>query len=86
MGNSVVEMSLNRILDERQDQYGDAKENFRKIGIMWGVILDLPYSLSEYQVAQMMIALKLQRISVNPDHEDSWLDIQGYAKHGLDSL
>jgi len=53
---------------------------------MWGVILDLPYSLSEYQVAQMMIALKLQRISVNPDHQDSWLDIQGYAQHGLDSL
>jgi len=29
-----------------------------------------------------MIALKLQRISVNPDLADSWLDIAGYAKHG----
>jgi len=73
---------LSDILDERQEQYGDPTENFRKIGIMWGVILDLPYSLAPYQVAQMMIALKLQRISVNPDYEDSWLDIQGYAAHG----
>jgi len=59
-------MSLNRILDERQDQYGDAKENFRKIGIMWGVILDLPYSLSEYQVAQMMIALNCNAFQLIP--------------------
>jgi len=73
---------LSDILNERQEQYGDPTENFRKIGIMWGVILDLPYSLAPYQVAQMMIALKLQRISVNPDYEDSWLDIQGYAAHG----
>ena len=73
---------LSDILNERQEQYGDPTENFRKIGIMWGVILDLPYSLAPYQVGQMMIALKLQRISVNPDYEDSWLDIQGYAAHG----
>lgn len=79
-------MKLNKILNDRQEQYGDAKENFRKIGVMWGLILDLPFPIAEYQVAQMMIALKIQRISVNPDHQDSWLDIQGYAKHGLDSL
>jgi len=79
-------MSLNKILNDRQKEYGDAKENFRKIGVMWGIILDLPFPIAEYQVAQMMIALKIQRISANPDHQDSWLDIQGYAKHGLDSL
>jgi len=79
-------MSLNKILKQRQEQYGDPKENFRQIGIMWGVLLGLPYSIDPYKVAQMMIALKLQRISSNPEHEDSWVDIQGYAKHGLDSL
>lgn len=74
------------ILNERQKQYGNATQNFYSIGIMWSAILNLPYAIEPYQVAQMMIALKLQRISVNPDHEDSWLDIQGYAKHGLDSV
>ena len=28
-------MELNDILSERQEQYGDPTENFRKIGIMW---------------------------------------------------
>jgi len=79
-------MNLHDILDERQDQYGDALKNFRNIGVMWGVLLGLSEPVSPYKVAQMMIALKLQRISANPDYEDSWLDIQGYAQHGLDSL
>ena len=78
--------NVNDILDDRQAQYGDATENFRQIGIMWGVLFGLPYSLSADQVAQMMIALKLQRISVSADPKDSWLDIQGYAIHGLNSL
>jgi hypothetical protein len=77
---------IDKILDQRQDEYGDATANFRKIGVVWGQLLDLPYSLDATQVAQMMIALKLVRISANPNHKDSWLDIQGYAKHGLDSL
>jgi len=74
------------ILDERENEYGDAKQNFKKIGIIWGQLLGLPYSLDSYQVAQMFIAAKLVRISANPEHEDSWLDIQGYAIHGLNSL
>ena len=74
------------ILNERQDEYGDATANFKKIGIIWGQLLNLPYSLDAYEVAQMMIALKLVRISVNPDHKDSWVDIQGYTKLGMDSL
>jgi Domain of unknown function (DUF6378) len=82
----MVEMSLEEILNERQGQYGDATVNFKKIGVIWGQLLDLPYSLDAYQVAQLFIAAKLVRISANPDHQDSWFDIQGYAKHGLDSL
>ena len=79
-------MKINKILEERQDQYGDPTENFRKIGIVWGVLLDLPFPIDPYKVAQMMIALKNQRISANPEHEDSWLDIEGYARHGLNSI
>ena len=77
---------IDHILAERQEQYGDAPENFRKIGIMWGVLLGLPYSLSPDQVANMMIGLKQVRIAANPDLEDSWQDIIGYAKHGLATI
>lgn len=79
-------MVIDHILAERQKQYGDAKDNFRKIGIMWGVILDLPYSIDPHTVANMMIALKQVRIASNPDYLDSWDDIIGYAIHGKSSL
>jgi hypothetical protein len=77
---------IDNILNDRQDEYGDATPNFKKIGVVWGQLLNLPYSIDASQVAQMMIALKLVRISANLEHEDSWMDIIGYAKHGLDSL
>jgi hypothetical protein len=74
---------IEHILAERQEQYGDATENFTKIGLMWSLILDKKIVIEPEQVAQMMIALKLVRLSANSEHEDSWLDIEGYAKHGL---
>ena len=77
------EKVIEHILAERQEQYGDATENFTKIGLMWSLILDKKIVIEPEQVAQMMIALKLVRLSANPEHEDSWLDIEGYAKHGL---
>ena len=76
---------LDDILIERQEIYGDSLENFRNIGIIWGVLLDCE-PIAPQKVAQMMIALKLQRINKNPKHEDSWRDIQGYAEHGLSCL
>lgn len=78
--------TVDSILSEREEQYGDATLNFAKIGIIWGQLLDLPYSLDPYQVAQLYIAAKLVRVSANPELEDSWLDIQGYAALGLHSL
>jgi len=29
---------IEHILAERQEQYGDAKENFTKIGLMWRIL------------------------------------------------
>ena len=78
--------NIKKLLAERQEIYGDATANFKKIGVIWGQLLDLPYSLDAHQVAQMFIAAKLVRISANPNHEDSWIDVQGYAEHGLNSL
>ena len=77
---------IEEILSQRQELYGDPVENFRKIGIIWGVLLGLPYSLSPDQVANLFIAAKSVRIAANPDHKDSWFDIQGYATHGLATI
>jgi hypothetical protein len=77
-------MELDDILDERQAMYGDAAENFRRIAAIWSQLLDI--TIDPLQVPQLFIAAKLVRISANPDYQDSWLDIQGYAKHGLDTI
>jgi len=73
---------LEKILDERQQEYGDAMQNFTDIGIIWGTLLGIQ-PLESYQVALLMDALKTVRCFNNPAHKDSWLDKQGYTQHGL---
>ena len=74
---------LATILDERQQEYGDALQNFTDIGVIWGTLLGVK-PLEPYQVALMMDALKTVRCFNNPSHKDSWLDKQGYIQHGLE--
>lgn len=74
---------LKIILDERQQEYGDALQNFTDIGIIWGTLLGIE-PLESYQVALLMDALKTVRCFNNPSHKDSWLDKQGYTQHGLE--
>lgn len=69
------------ILAAREDEYGSAQENFEKIGKVWAALLEIE-EIPPYQVALMMDALKTVRLFRNPDHEDSWLDKEGYTKHG----
>jgi len=64
----------------RAKQYGDAHENHARIAQMWSVLLDKPVTIQ--QVYQCMVAVKLARLVVTPDHEDSWVDICGYGALG----
>jgi len=64
----------------RAKEYGDAHENHARIAKMWSVLLDTEVSVE--QVYQCMIAVKLARLTVTPEHEDSWIDICGYAALG----
>jgi hypothetical protein len=74
---------VKQILNERQEEYGDAITNFTKIGVIWGTLLDVG-DIEPYQVALMMDALKTVRCFDNPSHRDSWIDKQGYTQHGLE--
>ena len=64
----------------RAKEYGDAHENHARIAQMWSVLLDKPVTIQ--QVYQCMVAVKLARLIVTPDHEDSWVDICGYGALG----
>lgn len=61
---------------DRQSIYGDASENYARIGLMWSAILGMPIQAKD--VALMMAALKIYRASVNSDHKDSFVDALAY--------
>ena len=64
----------------RAKAYGDAHDNHERIAKIWSVLLGKEVSVS--QVYQCMVAVKLARLTVTPDHEDSWIDICGYGALG----
>ncbi len=71
---------VNKVLEEREAEYGDALENFETIGKIWGALLSIE-PIAPYKVALMMDSLKTVRLFKNPNHEDSWIDKYGYIQH-----
>lgn len=72
------------VLQNRQDQYGDVENCFKKIARLWNAYLPSVVELEPYDVACMMALLKIARIQANPKHGDSWVDLAGYAACGAD--
>lgn len=66
----------------RQENYGSPEENFARIAAFWTLYLQRHITPSD--VASMMCLMKLARIQNNPKHEDSWVDICGYAANGVE--
>ena len=79
-------MKRDKLLDTAKDlvnprarDYGDAYENHQRVARLWSVILERTL---RFQVYQCLTALKLARLIVTPTHQDSWIDIAGYASLG----
>lgn len=66
----------------RQENYGRPEKNFANIATYWSVYLGR--DIKAVDVAAMMILMKLARLENNPKHEDSWVDIAGYASNGCE--
>lgn len=64
------------VYGERAQTYGHPRGDFEKIGGLWSAILDT--EVTPEQVALMMAALKLARLSSTPTHRDSQVDVVGY--------
>jgi predicted solute-binding protein len=64
---------------DRAKEYGDAKKNFEDIARLWSVVLGI--EVTAQQMALCMIMVKAARL-MKTDHEDSWIDIAGYAALG----
>lgn len=65
------------IVEERGQNYGDAATLFNQIARRWS--LTLGEEISPEQVVLCMLDLKLARLSNDPTHTDSMVDVAGYA-------
>lgn len=65
------------VVNTRGESYGTPAENFSRIANLWSIILN--QNITVRDVGLMMIALKISRLQETPDHEDSWIDLAGYA-------
>jgi hypothetical protein len=82
----LLAMADKAINGDRARDYGDAYENFSRIAAGWGVILESAAEdvsdLRPERVALMMCWLKMCRLMNGLSHEDSWVDLAGYAALG----
>lgn len=80
--DSVIARAQSLISTERSEEYGDAQLSFERISDIWSTILGV--RVTEKQVALMMAGLKIARLAYDPDNQDSWVDVIGYAALGAE--
>lgn len=85
-----LETAKNIVNGARQENYGSPESNFRNIAELWTTYFNTAKNTEDWiditpvDVANMMILMKMARLMNKPDHEDSWIDIAGYAANGCE--
>ncbi|QLH37832.1 MAG: hypothetical protein HWD60_00860 [Defluviicoccus sp.] len=65
------------VIEHREGIYGPPQELFTQIARRWSLVLGTEVAAA--QVALCLINLKLARLTRNPSHLDSIVDVAGYA-------
>jgi hypothetical protein len=86
----VLQTADTLVNGDRDNQYGDPIDDFRKTASLWTVYLNAvreerPH-LIPHDVAVMMCLLKISRIAWSPENKDHWVDLAGYAACGWDCV
>ena len=76
----VLAAASQAVTVDRAETHGDIKESFTEIAQIWSARTGA--NITPARVAIMMIDLKGVRAWHNPEHEDNWVDIAGYAACG----
>lgn len=77
---SILDTAKEYVLKDRAADHGDLEDNFLTISRMWSTYLDIEITTTD--VAALMVLLKVARVKSNPRHDDSWIDVAGYAACG----
>lgn len=64
---------------ERGACYGESEGSLKKIASYWRLYLNSGFTLTAYDVAMMMLLLKVARAQASPSHRDNYIDMAGYA-------
>ncbi|MCK5602219.1 hypothetical protein KAR91_10130 [Candidatus Pacearchaeota archaeon] len=71
---------------DRSSNYGEPEDNFGDIAAYWTTYLRKKLKrdifLTTADVAIMSALIKVSRLQNTPGHEDSWIDLAGYAACG----
>lgn len=78
--DEILEKAADLITAGRDEVYGEPRTNHQRIADLWSTILGVDIDIDE--VILCMIAVKMSRLMKTPEHEDSWVDIAGYAALG----
>tara|TARA_R110000744_G_scaffold289502_3_gene400396 strand:- start:1051 stop:1329 length:279 start_codon:yes stop_codon:yes gene_type:complete len=77
----VLLTAVNLINGDREEDYGTPQDNFTNIAQRWSQTVGV--TIKPWQVALMMADLKIARMSTTgKPHQDSFVDIAGYAALG----
>ena len=75
---TILKEAMEAIDGNRDQQYGRPEDNFGRIAALWEAYLS-HVEITEVDVANMMILLKIARSQHDPRVRDNWVDIAGYA-------
>ena len=65
------------VVRDRRRTYGEPRDLFERVAVRWSQVLGT--RITAVQVAICLCDLKLARLSVDPGHLDSLVDVAGYA-------
>jgi hypothetical protein len=81
-GHKDVLTTCVNLIGERGKEYGEATENFKRIADIASLILSKP--VTEYDVAMIMVAVKLGRLHASRANLDSYTDAINYLAFGAE--
>lgn len=76
----VLDRAKEYTTGDRESSYGSPEDNFTLVAALWSAYLGI--TVLPHDIALLMTLLKVARLKANPRHEDSWVDIAGYAACG----
>lgn len=78
--SEILDKAKEYVNKDRNSTYGNPEDNFGDIARLWSAYKDADFTPQD--VAIMSALVKVARLKKTPTHEDSWVDLAGYAACG----